>query len=171
MQKSIVSLLLIATITSFCSCITSLHQLVTYNKVITDNRIVGNWQQDDKSIFTIEEVVKSNFFKSVNTATVGKEETLMGFDSKEDSLLYLKSYLLSFTKSGYTYYMIGSLIRLNDEIYIDFTPVASGAAGLSKANNKEDLFNNMPYMSSHTFAKITFNNSSLEIKFMNGDFI
>ena len=29
------------------SCLTSLHNLVTYTTVVSDNRITGNWQHDD----------------------------------------------------------------------------------------------------------------------------
>jgi hypothetical protein len=144
---------------------------VTYDKAITDHRITGNWQQDDQSTFIIEEVLKSDFFKGVNKVTVGKEETMMGFDSKEDSLLYSKSYLFSFTKSGTVYYMIGSLMRLNNELYADIFPIAAANTNAAKSNEAKDLFNNMPYMPSHTIAKVTFHNAAMIIKFLNGDFI
>ncbi len=170
MTRFIITALSLITVFSFGSCITSLHQLVTPDKVIMDNRVKGVWQQDDKTPVTVEEIVKSNLFQNSNKATVGKQEENLGFDNKEDSLLYSKSYLISFSKSGYNYYMIASLTRINNELYTDITPLSSVAT--SKPGNKtDDLFNNMPYMPSHTIARISFHNSTMEIKFLNGNFI
>jgi len=171
MYRPIILILLVVTIFSFSSCITSLHQLVTYDKVINDNRVRGTWQQDNKSIFTIEDVLKSEFFKRITKATVGKEEMYLGFDNKEDSLLYSKSYFMSYTKSGYTYHMMVSLVQLNNEIYADISPLAAQIDDTSKSKETVDLVFDLPYMPTHTIAKITFANSSMTIKFLNGDFI
>ncbi|MES1218857.1 MAG: hypothetical protein ABUT20_25350 [Bacteroidota bacterium] len=160
---------LIALVISFSSCITSLNQIVTYDKVTTENRITGKWQQNDNSIYTVEELMKSSFYKSITTATVDNHEKNTGFDSKEDSLLYSKSYVLSFTKSGYNYIMIASLMRMNNELYADFLPASATPAFQAAPAKSEELYSG--YQASHTVAKIIFHDSSLEIKFLNGNFI
>jgi hypothetical protein len=165
MRKYIFSLALLI---SFSSCISSLHQLVTYDTVITDNRITGQWEQNDNTAFTIEELLKSNLFKSTSATTVNGKQQNSGFDSKEDSLLYSKSYVLNFTKSGYNYTMITSLMRLNNELYADCLPASAVTSIFGKPEN---VFVGTAYLPSHTFAKIIFNGPSMKIKFLNGDFI
>ncbi|MEJ0101251.1 MAG: hypothetical protein WDO19_01275 [Bacteroidota bacterium] len=138
MTRFIITALSLITVFSFSSCITSLHQLVTPDKVIMDNRVKGVWQQDDKTPVTVEEIVKSNLFQNSNKATVGKQEENLGFNNKEDSLLYSKSYLINFSKSGYNYYMIASLTRINNELYTDITPLSSVAT--SKPRKQDGRF-------------------------------
>ncbi|MCW3116183.1 MAG: hypothetical protein JWM28_265 [Chitinophagaceae bacterium] len=156
---------------SWSSCISSLHQLVTYDKVITDNRITGRWQQNDSSIFIIEDLMKSNFYKSISKVTVGNQEKNNGFDSKEDSLLYSKSYVLSFTKSGYNYTMIASLMRLDNQLYADLIPVSAAVPSATPSKVIDNLFDGTDYLPSHTIARILVHDASVDIKFLNGDFI
>ena len=83
MFRNIFCLLILA---SFSSCISSLHQLVTYDKVTTDKRVTGRWQQDDNTVFTSEDLLKSNFFKSTNKTSVDGKDTNMGFESQPISV-------------------------------------------------------------------------------------
>src|SRR6476660_3907406 len=94
----------LATMAFLSSCLTSLHNLVKYTTVVSDNRITGNWQHDDMTM-QIETVPSSYFFKNVISAKVNGEEKKSIYDSREDSLLYSGSYIIDFTKNNYRYYM------------------------------------------------------------------
>jgi len=162
------NILIGAVMVSCSSCLTSLHQLVTYDKVITDNRITGQWQQEDNTVFKIEDLLKSNYYNNTAKASVNGKPTNTGFDSPEDSLLYSSSYVISFTKSGYDYTMIASLMRLGTGIYADFIPAAVSKTGSAAT---PDIFDGSDYMISHTVAKIIFTGGNIEIKFLNNDFV
>ena len=105
------------------SCLTSLHNLVTYKTVVSDNRITGNWQHDDMTM-KIETVPTSSFLKNVIAAKVNGEEKKSAYDSKEDSLLYSRSYIIDFTKNNYRYYMVCCLTRIGDDLYADIEPLS-----------------------------------------------
>jgi hypothetical protein len=157
-----------AVICSCSSCLTSLHQLVTYDQVITDNRFAGQWRQDNNAVFKIEDLLKSNYYNNTASASVHGKPAKPGFDSREDSLLYSKSYVISFAKSGYDYTMIASLMRLGDNMYADFIPVAVSKTGSAMSGS---IFDGSDYMISHSIAKIIFTGGNMEIKFLNDDFI
>jgi hypothetical protein len=135
MFKLKILLAILPIIALFSSCLTGLHQLVTYDKVTADNRVVGTWQQDNSTMLKIESLATSDFAKSITRAKVEKEEINIGFSSKEDSILYSNSYLLQFTKKGYTYYMAASLMTLNGEIFADILP--AGVAPLMPPASKD----------------------------------
>ena len=44
------------------ACVTTLHPLVTYDKVITDERLAGKWTSDDRE-FIVQQFYKSNLYK------------------------------------------------------------------------------------------------------------
>jgi len=171
MFKLKILLAILPIIALFSSCLTGLHQLVTYDKVTADNRVVGTWQQDNSTMLKIESLATSDFAKSITGAKVEKEEINIGFSSREDSVLYSNSYLVQFTKKGYTYYMAASLMTLNGEIFADILP--AGVAPLMPPASKDinDLFSGIGYTPSHTIAKISIKENSLQVKFLNGDFI
>ena len=52
-------------------------------------------------------------------AKVNGEEKKSAYDSKEDSLLYSRSYIIDFTKNNYRYYMVCCLTRIGDDLYAD----------------------------------------------------
>src|SRR5580765_6676136 len=56
-------LMFLPVIVLLSSCLTSLHQLVTYDNVMTDNRIIGTWKQNDNTLIKIENLPKSDFDK------------------------------------------------------------------------------------------------------------
>lgn len=156
--------------TFLSSCLTSLHNLVTYATVVSDNRITGDWQHDDMTI-KIEAVPTSSFLKNIASAKVNSEEKKSNYDSKEDSLLYSRSYILDFTENNYQYYMVCCLTRVGDDLYADIEPLIAGPVNKSPANNMDDLFNGGKYTTTHSIAKVIFRRNELELRVLNGDFI
>src|SRR5688572_12848745 len=102
------SLLIIAStiLVLLSSCITSLHRLTTYKTITTEPAITGNWQYKDLQI-KIESLPTSVFFKTIVAAdTTNLQGKKPVFDSPEDSLLYTRSYVVSFMKNDYHFYMV-----------------------------------------------------------------
>jgi hypothetical protein len=152
------------------SCLTSLHNLVTYTSVVSDNRITGNWQHDDMTM-KIETVPTSSFLKKLTAAKVNGEEKKSAYDSKEDSLLYSRSYIIDFTKNNYRYYMVCCLTRIGDDLYADIEPLTAEPVNKTTASDIDNLFNGGSYTTTHSIAKVIFRGSELELRILNGDFI
>jgi len=159
-----------ATLTLLSSCLTTLHNLVTYATVIRDNRITGNWQYDNMTM-KIETVPTSYFFKKMNSAKVNGEEKKSQYDSKEDSLLYSNSYIIDFTKNNYRYYMACSLTRIGNDLYADMEPLTVEPANKPTASDVDNLFDGGSYLTTHSIARIVFRGDALEIRVLNGNFI
>jgi hypothetical protein len=152
------------------SCLTNLHNLVTYRTVVSDNRMTGNWRYDDMTI-KIEAVPTSSFLKNIASAKVNGEEKKSNYDSKEDSLLYSRSYIIDFIENNYRYYMVCCLTRVGDDLYADLEPLIAEPVNKSRANNIDDLFNGGSYTTTHSIAKVIFRGNELELRILNGDFI
>jgi hypothetical protein len=158
MKKILIMIsLLVALI--FQSCLTSLQPLVTPDKIITDKRIVGNWQGEDRSV-KIEEALKSDFYKSQKGSLD---------EMKKDSINYGRSYLITIGNNGIDHYLLGSLIQLGNSLYMDFTPLTTQ----NKVHPENDIYNfGAYYAPAFTFAKVEIVNAgSIALKFPDGDFI
>jgi hypothetical protein len=170
MNKKLFLVASLGTMALLNSCLTSLHNLVTYTTVVSDNRITGNWQHDDMTM-KIEAVPTSSFLKNLTSAKVNGEEKKSVYDSKEDSMLYSKSYIVDFTKNNYRYYMACCLTRIGDDLYADIEPLTAGPVNKTGANNIDDLFNGGSYTTTHSIAKVIFAGSEMQLRILNGDFI
>lgn len=152
------------------SCLTSLHNLVTYTTVVSDDRITGNWQHDELTV-KIESVPTSSFIKSISSAKDDGAEKKSIYDSKEDSSLYSKSYLIQFTKNGYQYYMVCCLTHIGGDTYADLQPITAEPLDKATASNTDDLFSEGGYTATHSIAKLFLRGNELELRILNGDFI
>jgi len=170
MNKKIYQVAAITALIFLSSCLSSLQRLVTYTTVTTDNRIIGNWQYEDLPI-KIESIPGSHFYKEVlaSVSTPGEKKSV--YDSKEDSMLYTKSYVVDFSKGGYRYYMACSLIRLGNEIFADIEPIEVIPLNNPTAKDVDDLFHGGSYISSHSIAKVVFRENETAFRFLNSDFI
>jgi len=155
--------------TTLSSCITSLHRLNTYTTVTTDAGITGNWQYKDTRL-RIENLPASQFYKAITSDTTGGKEKKSAYDSKEDSLLYSKSYVIEFINGPYQYYMICSLTRLRNELFADIEPVAATSLK-NPGNEDENLFSHGSYTTTHSFAKLMISGNAIEFRFLDGGFI
>jgi hypothetical protein len=170
MNKKFLLVISIATVTLLSSCLTSLHNLVTYKTVANDSRITGNWQNRNMT-FKIEPVPTSSFFQKMDSAKVNGEEKKSAYDSKEDSLLYSNSYIIDFIKNGYRYYMACCLTRIGDDLYADIQPLTAEPVKRSTAGDIDDMFSGGRYMTTHSIAKVIFHENDLQLRILNSDFI
>jgi hypothetical protein len=170
MNKKFFLVASVAAITFLSSCLTSLHNLVTYTTVISDDRITGNWQHDDMTM-KIETVPTSTFLKNMTSTKANGEEKKSNYDSKEDSLLYSRSYIVDFTKNNYRYYMVCCLTRIGQDLYADMEPIIAEPVNKPTPSDIDDLFNGGKYITTHSIAKVIFRGNELELRILNGDFI
>jgi chloramphenicol O-acetyltransferase len=133
-----------------------------------ENKIIGDWQYDDYAL-KIESTPASQFLKDMTTAD--RKEKKSTYENVEDSLLYSRSYVISFVKKNYRYYMVCCLTRINDELYADIQSISSEPLNKSTAPDNNSFFNTGSYINSHSIAKIILHSNEMEIRFLNGDFI
>jgi hypothetical protein len=151
------------------SCLTSLHNLVTYTAVVSDDRITGNWQHDDLTV-KIESVPASYFLKNISSGKENGEKKSI-YDSAEDSLLYSKSYIIQFTKNNYRFYMVCCLTHIGDDTYADIEPVTAERTDKPNATYADNLFSAGGYTTTHSIAKLFLRGNQMELRMLNGDFI
>lgn len=153
------------------SCITSYNGLVTYDKVITDDRILGTWTQDNMMI-VVEPLVKSKIARELKTDKAKENDDILKGESETDSLLYLKSYVINFEKKGISHHMLINFIRLNGELFIDFKPILAYEDNSMVFPDKSPDILYPGLKESHSFAKVVFlGNKKLQLKFLSPGFI
>jgi hypothetical protein len=157
---------------SLSSCITSLQPLVSYDTIITDSRITGNWQQQGET-FIIEPLPNSRLAKNVKQWAGKAGQGLFAFtgDNVKDSILFTKAYAVSFEKHGVQYDMVAALIKTGNNIYMDIYP-ATMYDGRQKEDHTDAYNFSYDYVGGFTLAKVEMNgNSAMKLKFINGNFI
>ena len=169
MKKIIFTLsILIITVSS---CVTSLQPLITHTTAIADNRVEGAWEQDGQE-YIVQKVFNSDFYKK-NKKDLEKSRqennNQLSEKDKKDSVLFSKSYMIKYTKNGIQYLLFGSMIKLNDRLFMNFTPV-----DITNTDSTNDIteINLANRINSYTIARVQFTNSSLmKLDFIDGGYL
>jgi hypothetical protein len=169
-MKKIIIILLVFTCLTQSACVTTLQPLVTYDKIITDNRIIGKWKNDEQQI-DVQLFSKSDFYKrhkdDFEKELGGKERTAKTIS---DSVLYSKAYNIQYVKNGVQYDLLGGLIRINGQLFMDFTPINS--APVNNDPSKDISMDPGSSLNANTIAKVEIvNPNTLKIDFIDGGFI
>src|SRR6187397_1213414 len=124
-MKKIIFIISIVLLVTASSCVTTLQPLVTYNTAIADNRLEGAWEQDGEK-YIVQKVFNSDFYKK-NKKDLEKSRKenngQLSEKDKKDSILFSRSYIITYTKNGMQYLLFGSMIKLNGRLFMNFTPV------------------------------------------------
>ena len=168
MKKIITTALIVACLLQ-SACVTTLQPLVTYDTIITDDRITGKWKSDEREI-TVLRFPESDFYKN-NKNEFEKEMKRRDRSIKEirDSILFSKAYLIEYTKDGFKYELLGGIIRINGQLFMNFTPVTS-----APVTNPSEEINIDPgsSLSGNTIAKVEIQNANtVKVDFLDGGFI
>ena len=155
--------------TVLTSCLTSLHNLVTYTTVVSDDRVVGNWQHNNLTV-KFESVPASYFLKNISSGKENGEKKSI-YDSAEDSLLFSKSYVIQFTKNNYRFYMVCCLTHIGDDTYADIEPITAERMDKPNPTDADNLFTAGGYTTTHSIAKLFIRGNELELRILNGEFI
>lgn len=168
-MKKTILVALIFTCLLQSACVTTLQPLVTYDKIIKDDRITGKWKNDEREIVVLP-FPKSDFYKNhkneFEKGTKVKERTIKEI---RDSILFSNAYLIEYTKDGFKYELLGGLIKINGELFVNFTPVSSVSV-----NNPSEEINIDPVssLSGNTIAKLEMKSSTtMKLDFLDGGFI
>ena len=160
------ALILVAT----SSCVTSLRPLVTYNTAIADNRIEGAWEQEGQE-YIVQKVFNSDFYKK-NKGSLEKNREQNGQLSdknKRDSVLYSKSYIIKYSKEDLEYLLLGSMIKLNGRLFMNFIPADLNTTDSTK---NEPEFNLANPITTHTIARVEFSNTNtMKLDFIDGGYL
>ena len=150
MQKIVLSALVYFWIIQ-SACVTSLNPLVTYDRAITDEKLSGTWKKSDGQEFLIQPVLKSDFYKHHQDKDDIKKE------SKEDSLLLARSYILEYDKECGHYTLLISFIRLNGQLFMNCLPIEGTYNTHAGGGVDLTLPGSMP---GYTIAKVLWQNSN-----------
>ena len=150
MKKIIVPLLLLAML--FTQCVPSLHPLYTKKDLVLDDRILGQWQEEEGS------------------------DTWRFYQTDETS----NHYLLEMTQEdGKKFLFESHLIKLGEEYYLDFFPGEDENPTIKNTDKNTvqvvsdfpQEFHSMHWWPMHTFAKINVNDDSLNIQLFDPEWI
>jgi len=137
MKKVLCIISLLSCLILPASCLTTLQPLITDKNVITEDRILGNWEYDKGAI-------------QIKRLT---EET----------------YSISFERNGIEYDMKGALTRIQEDLFIEIAPSLITDPQRPEGSGYEYNFS---YLPTFTIAKLVIkNNQSLDLQFLNGDYI
>ena len=174
-------IVLIISLVVMQSCVTSLQPLATYNTAIVDDRLAGTWNSDGQD-YEVQKFFDSDLFKYIKKEMDKSKDSIdklfkdnvgKALSNKEMEefapILYFKSYVIKYTKDKIEYVMFGSMVKLNGQFFINFTP-----AGMNTDKNKEQAFENTStdWLATHTIARVQFTNSNtVKLDFIDGEFL
>ena len=155
------------------SCVTSLQPLATYDTAIVDDRLAGTWNSDGQD-YEVQKFFDSDLFKYIKTQMDkhkgNADKPLSNKELEEFSpMLYFKSYVIKYTKDKMEYVMLGSMVKLNGQFFINFAPI-----DINADKNKEKTFETVSTdrLATHTIARVQFTNSNtVKLDFIDGGFL
>jgi hypothetical protein len=146
------------------SCVTSLQPLVTADKMITDDRIVGIWTGNNNT-FRIERMQRSDWYNKFTLNKTGPG----ALEGHIDSAYISNAYGISFEEDGVTYHMRAGLTRIDNSLYLDATPLAIYDPSFPDGSGFEWNYSYLPTISVARLEMTHQNN--LTIIPANGDFV
>ena len=160
----------------FASCVTSLQPLVTYDKIITDQRITGNWISNDKSelqnrVFKVELLSNSTIMKGLSKSEVNSKK-IFSFtgDAYKDSILFKNAYVISYEENGASYNLIAALMKSGKNMFMDLYPAYMyDSTAPEKEASPYDF--NYDYLPGFTIAKVNFTTNGITLNFVDGELI
>jgi hypothetical protein len=153
-------LLISSLIFTLSSCLTILQPLATTENIKTDNRIIGNWTDNESMKIEIQEFLNSPLKEIIFDSSHPKI-------SERDSLFFIRHYSISYLQNGLQYLWVGGLVIINGKYYLELDP-----SGCTKGAEEAYEIKHRDYLSSMSIARLEWQNSNaIKIEFLNGDFI
>ena len=158
MKKQFISILLLVVSLSLASCLTTLVNLATYDNIVQDNRLTGNWNLPGTKVQVLP-FARSKYSAIFSDARKDNKPVSM-----KDSLYFLKLYVISYTSNEVEYYWIGAISRIGGQQFISLVPDGCFKNGtdINIHGSKETV----------SYGRIEWvNNNEIRVKFLNGDHI
>ena len=176
-----VFIVLIISLVVMQSCVTSLQPLATYNTAIVDDRLAGRWNSDGQD-YEVQKFFDSDLFKYIKkemdknkaiTDKVFKDNAGKTLSTKEMEdfapVLYFRSYVIKYTKDKIEYNMLGSMVKLNGQFFINFSVIDFNT---DKDNKPAFEVTSTDLLATHTIARVQFPNSNtVKLDFIDGGFL
>ena len=166
-------IVLVISLVAMQSCVTSLQPLATYDTAIVDDRLAGTWNSDGQD-YEVQKFFDSDLFKYIKKEMdkyKGNADKKLSEKEMEDfaPMLYFKSYVIKFTKDKIEYVMFGSMVKLDNQLFINFAPI-----DMNIDKNKKQAFESTSTdrLATHTIARVQFTNSNtIKLDFIDGGFL
>jgi hypothetical protein len=170
-MKKMLFIISIVILVTASSCVTSWQPLVTYNTAIADNRLEGAWDQDGQE-YIVQKTFNSDFYEKIKKDLEKSRKENNGQLSekdKKDSILFAKSYMITYSKDGIKYMLFGNMIKLNGRSFMNFTPLEMTN---TDSSNKEPEINLPNRLNSYTIARVEFpKNNIMKLDFIDGGYL
>lgn len=146
--------------------VNSLQPVATYKTIVTDARLNGEWA-NGKDLLKIELLPDSKILREDSS---NERKVPLG-ENKQEIAFYSKAYSITVKQNGIDYILVGSLSRINDQLFMDI--MSLGVKDDKSSNNDGSGFEFTPhYLSTFNIAKIEFTDkNNISIKYLNGAFL
>ena len=140
---------------------------------MTDKRVAGQWIDTDKDgpLVTVEPLPESKMVKDISGGIL-KSNKVFAFtgDAEKDSILFSKSYVISYEENGVFYSYLGAMMKSGNNLFIDIYPLV-----MHDPKAQDDVATpfdfNYDYLPGFTLARVTFTANEMTLRFVDGDFI
>ena len=166
-------IVLIISLVIMQSCVTSLQSLATYDTAILDDRLAGTWHSEGQD-YVVQKFFDSDLFKVIKKEMdkyKGNTDKILSDKEMEEFApnLYYRSYVIRYTKDKIDYVMLGSMVKLNGQFFINFAPI-----DIHTDKSQEQAFDvtSADRLATHTIARVQFTHSnSIKLDFIDGGFL
>lgn len=134
---------------------TIIHPLVTHDNIINDDRVRGTWVGSDSRVMLVQEIMNSKLKPTL-------EELKLDDYTYEDSIFFVKHYIITYQEKDLSYLWAAGLIKIKDQYYINLEPVMC-------LDKKEKSAYDLGETTS-TIAKLEWKDgNTISLHFVNGD--
>ena len=153
MKRIKVSVILFAVVLCLAGCLTTLHPIFTGKDLITDPRLIGNWEKAKDKSKVIYRQPNVNELNNLSPALQSEAGKIYMLDEKDEQGDIRSTYYAFIVKLGKYYYM-------------DYYPASE------KERQSADNFFAAHYIPMHSIYRIEFkNNNSFDVRRLDGGYL
>jgi len=136
-----------------------LQSLLTQDNIVTDDRVAGQWVNNDSKSFLVQKIMDSKF--KPTTQELDKHDY-----TRADSLFFTELYVISFRENNLDYSWFCGLVRIKDQYYLNF----EARECLNALKKESYTLEGQKFFTTFTIAKLEWKGKNeLSLHFLNGD--
>jgi hypothetical protein len=153
MKKIKVSMLLFSVVLCLAGCLTTLHPIFTGKDLITDPRLIGNWEKGKDKAKVVYRQPNANEVNNLSPALQSEAGKIYMLDEKDEHG--------NIRSTNYAF-----MIKLGKYYYMDYYPASE------KERRSADNFFAAHYIPMHSIYRIEFkNNNSFNVQRLDGGYL
>ena len=153
MKKIMVSLMLLSAILCLAGCLTTLHPIFTANDLVTDTRLIGNWENAKDKTKAVYRLPDANDINNLSPELQIEAAKIYMLDEKDEQG--------NLRSTNYAF-----MVKLGKYYYMDYYPASEKERRLS------DHFFAAHYIPMHSIYRIQFNNdNSFNVQRLDGGYL